>query len=166
MKNKIILNLLLLISVFATTGCGNASNQLTITDINGNTTELTKKELQEKMEGNSSSFNEKYVSGTITFTETIAKIEDASGVKFGTYSCGTFGRPYYQKVAKIEFENDWITLYVYKGVDEVDLDNLSKGDKVEVTTNISQYDNSYLSLASYDGEHCSFGTTPTVVTKK
>ena len=92
MKNKIILTLSLLISVFATAGCGNASNQLTITDINGNTTELTKKELQEKMEGNSSSFNEKYVSGTITFTETIAKIEDASGVKFGTYSCGTFGK--------------------------------------------------------------------------
>ena len=166
MKKRVVLLFIIMIMIIGLTGCGSSGSKITIVDVDGNSSELTEKELKKKIEGNTSSFNNKYVTGKITFTGTISEIEDESSVLFGTYSCGTYGQPYYNKVASIKFKNNWMILYVYKGVDEVDIDNLSKGDKVEVTTNISQYSGSFLSLASYDGKSCSFGLTPTTITKK
>ena len=50
------------------TGCGENSNnnslkgsKVTITDINGNSTELTMDEFKSKVEGNVTSFNNKYL---------------------------------------------------------------------------------------------------------
>ena len=170
MKKKKSLFIIFLITGLLLTGCGNSNNKVTITDIEGNTSEMTMNDFKNEIKGNTSSFNDKYITGTITFTDKIKSIEDTSGINFGGVTCGEYGRKYYKKTAVIHFETDGIILYINKEKDNIELDKLKSGDKVEVTTNISNaniYDNKlYVSLASYSGINCEFGSKPTIVTKK
>ena len=151
-------------------GCSMSIEKVTITDIEGNTSEMTMKEFKNKVKGNTSSFNDKYITGKIIFTDKIKSIDDTSGINFGGITCGEYGRNYYKKTAVIHFETDGIILYINKVKDNVELDKLTAGDKVEVTTNISNasiYDDKlYIYLASYNGIKCEFGSKPTVITKK
>lgn len=164
----------LFISILATSlllaGCGDSSEEVKITDIEGNTSEMAMNDFKSEVKGNTASFNDKYTTGTITFTDKIKSIEDTSGINFGGITCGEYGRKYYKKTAVIYFETDGIILYVNKEKDNVELDKLKSGDKVEVTTNISNaniYANKlYVSLASYSGINCEFGSKPTIVIKK
>lgn len=170
MKKRIGILFILLFLIVSMTGCGISESKATIIDKNGKSIELSLKELRDKIKGNTSSFNDNYLAGKITLTDKIKSINDATSFRAGTYSCGTYLTKYYNKLVEIEFENDWITLFVFKDNDNVDISNLSVGDTITVSTNISSItsndDNVYLYLNSYDGGHCEFGTTPTVVTKE
>lgn len=170
MKKKIALLSILLITFLTITGCNSSNEVVKISDIDGNTSEMTMSEFKDKVRGNTSSFNDKYITGTITFTDKIKSIEDTTGINFGGVTCGEYGHNYYKKTAVIHFETSEIILYIHKEKDIVSIDNLKSGDKVEVTTNISNasiYDDKlFISLASYDGKNCEFGSIPTTITKK
>ncbi len=170
MKKNILLSILLLITILTVTGCNSSSEKVKITDIDGNTSEMTMSEFKDKVKGNTSSFNDKYITGTITFIDKIKSIEDSTGINFGGVTCGEYGHNYYKKTSVIHFETSEIILYIHKEKDKVKIDDLKSGDKVEVTTNISNasiYDDKlFISLASYDGNNCEFGRTPTTITKK
>lgn len=153
------------------TGCGNEKMKATIIDKGGTATELTIDELKEQISGNVISFNEKYLSGKITLEGKIATIKETSGfVSSDGFSCGTYLTKYYQQLVDIELEEDWIHLTIRKDSDKVDISSLKAGDTITITSNIAYakvYDGKpHLYVHSDDGEHCKFGNTETVVTKK
>ena len=147
-------------------GCSSKSEDITITNINGTSENMTINDLVDNAKGNVVNFNNNYVTGTITFYDKIKTIKDGDVITLGE-GCSDFGKDWENKTAVISFETEGLVLYINKERDNVDINKLKGGDKVKVTTNISHADiyNDYLqiSLASYSGKKCEFGKTPTKI---
>ena len=164
---KKICNLFLIISIIVLlSGCSSKNESITITNINGTSENMTINEFIDNARGNLVSFNNNYVTGTITFYDKIKTIKDGDVIILGE-GCSDYGKDWKNNTAVIYFETEGLVLYINKGRDNVDINKLKGGSKVKVTTNISHADihNDYLqiSLASYSGKKCEFGITPTKV---
>ena len=167
----------LLLIIIVLTGCNDSKPKeeqekkydLTITDVDGNSTQYTWDELQNKVKDNKTEFKKKYLGGTITFTDTIKYVDTTSEFRSGTYFCKTYGTHYYDKVLEYTFNTSWIKLYLYEDLDNIKINDYKRGDVITVTTNIPTIDREdeqfYFYFSSYDGENCHFGSTPTKITK-
>ena len=128
-------------------------------------------EFKSKVEGNVTSFNNKYLTGKITLTGKIKSINDANDfISSDDFTCGVYNTEYYKKLVDIELEDDWILLTIRKDKDEVDIDNLVVGDTITVESNIanaSVYEGEpFVYVHSDDGSHCKFGEDATKITKE
>lgn len=170
MKKRILCLILCGVLIIGLTGCASKKENVTIVDKEGNTTKLSINDLKSKISNNVINFNDKYLTGEITLTAKVTSISETNEIQSSDgYSCGSFGREYYNKLVEIGLEYDWISLVVVKGIDEIDLENLSVGDIVTIKSNIAYAESDTeptLWIHSDDGEHCEFGKNPTIVTKQ
>ncbi len=175
MKKISILLFVLLFSIVCITGCGETKpsetvkKPVTITDNEGNTTDYTWDELQKYLQENRKKLSGLLVGAKITFTDTINYVDTTPEYRMGNTFCKTIGTVYHDKVLKYDFKTDWITLYLYQDLDNVQINDYKRGETITVTTNISTVDREgdkfYLHFTSYDGDVCRFGSTPTTITK-
>ena len=125
MRKKSIIVFLVLITVFMITGCGNTQYKATIITNSGSSENLTYSELMNIYKENEDKFDKEYVGADIEVTGTIKQIKKASIT--GYSGC-------YAGAKQIILEDGWIVAFDRDS--DVDLSNLSNGDKIKVNSKI------------------------------
>ena len=131
---------------------GSGSNSpATITDLSGNTVEMTAKELSDIYEENSAKFNKMYNGATITGVGTVDKVENL---------LDTFGNTRVM-IYKITMAEGWELTVLEAGHDEVI--NLSKGDSIRFTSCIKSAWAGKVSMFDVSGYNASTMTDASVI---
>lgn len=140
MKKKILAIIMILTVCLAFCACGGGGSTATITDNDGNTVQMTAKELISINEENESKFKKQFELADITVEGKVEKVEEAK-LDFSFR---------YVDVIHLYLEGGWqIDLLKDKHEEVIDL---SKGDSVKVSSKISRaatFNVTYITLYDY-----------------
>ena len=140
MKKKILAIIMILTVCLAFCACGGGGSTATITDNDGNTVQMTAKELISINEENESKFKKQFELADITVEGKVEKVEEAK-LDFSFR---------YVDVIDLYLEGGWqIDLLKDKHEEVIDL---SKGDSVKVSSKISRaatFNVTYITLYDY-----------------
>ena len=125
---SLILTLVICLSLCA---CDNSNSAATITDLSGNTVQLTAKELGNLYEENAVKYNQLYNGASITAIGTVKEID-----------CELVDSDY---MAHIVMKEGWELIVCEKDHNEVA--NLRKGDKIQFTSKIRRFTGIYVELS-------------------
>lgn len=115
----------ILITLFMITGCGNTQYKAKIITNSGNSESLLYSDLMKIYKENENKFDNEYVGANIEVTGTIKQIKKASITGYGGCYAGS---------KQIVLEDGWIVAFDRDS--DVDLSNLSNGDKIKVNSKI------------------------------
>lgn len=151
MSKKFLLIVLCGVLLLGITGCG-TQEKAKITEVNGETEDLTYSELSKIYEDNPLSFNEKYIGAKITVTGKIKEIKEDESITVN-HAYDEDGNIYetdditWRHRPMIELEDGWQIFIFgeseYKKIDSnVELSDLKVGDTIKVETQIVSIDES------------------------
>ena len=135
---KLLALLLALVMVLSLCACGSKAVTATIVTNDGETVQKTREELSKEYDGNSVSYGEKYEGASISFVGTVESVSQ--------YYSKTMGH----SIQQIDFD-DGFQLQLVDGFFDDIISDISKGDKLEVTTNMHGASMSAVYLNSIHG---------------
>ena len=171
---RIFLVTIMILLILGLTGCKdnkeisndkkNEETIITIVNNEGKTEKLTLKELSEVYSNNQAKFEKLYLGAKATYEGVIEKIQTGSSINLG----GCYANAPSNISIHFEENND---VKVFFGLKESDYDvtTLNKGDKVKVSSIISNFrDDKYgkfLTIANWDGKitSCKWGTNKSTI---